>query len=115
MKNKKLCFDYKKKRVCLRVKECSFFNRFRGLMFRRKENSKNLLFDFKKPVSYPIHSYFVFFRFVVLWFDSENNLIDKRLVKPFCFRIKPDKKFSKLVEIPLNKKNADLVKLLVGE
>ena len=43
MKNKKDCFRYNKEKICLDVKECGFFERFRGLMFRKKNFSDILL------------------------------------------------------------------------
>lgn len=115
MKNKKDCFRYNKEKICLDVKECGFFERFRGLMFRKKNFSDILLFDFKKPVGYSIHSWFVFFDFLAVWIDENDNVIEIKRVKPFVFRIKPKQKFSRLIEIPFSDKNKKTIQKLVEE
>ena len=84
-------------------------------MFTSKKNAKALIFEFKSKSREPIHSFFGFFPFVVIWLDKSNKIIDLELVKPFRFFIRPKKSFSKLVEIPVNKKYMKIVKLLVGD
>lgn len=85
--------------------ECkSIFSRFRGLMFRKKENSVALLFDFQKPVKIAIHSFFVFFPFIAFWLDKKNKIQEREFVRPFRFYIRPRKNYFKLLEIPINKK-----------
>jgi len=113
MKDRELCFKYKGKELKLNLKECNFFERFRGLMFRKKSFSDCLLFDFKKPVLWSIHSFFVNFDFIAIWLDDKNNVIETKKVKPFIFRIKPKQKFSKLVEIPMTKQNKNMIQNLV--
>lgn len=89
-------------------------NKLIGLMFKGRENDI-LLFEFDKEGIYPIHSFFVFFSFLALWLDKNNNLIDKRIVKPFELYIRPKKPFRKLIEIPFNDKNKKIVDFLVGK
>jgi len=70
-----------------------------GLMFRTRKTAP-LEFEFKKEVNIPIHSFFVFFPFKATWYDKKNNVIEKRIVKPFRCGIKPSRPFSRLVEEP---------------
>jgi uncharacterized membrane protein (UPF0127 family) len=101
-----------KKHFNLKVKKLSYFNRILGLMFKSK-NSEILLFDFGKNVKIPIHSLFVFFPFLAVWLDDKNKIIEKRVVKPFCLSVLPKRSFFKLVEIPINDKNKELVHKLL--
>lgn len=96
--------QYKNKKINLEVKKCNFFQRFSGLMFTRQETARALFFDFEKEVRIPIHSFFVFFPFVAIWLDDKNQVIEKRIVKPWKFSILPKKPFVNLIEIPLNSK-----------
>ena len=98
----------KGKSIFVSVKKLSFFGRFSGLMFKTSQ-TENLLFDFGKNVLMPIHSFFVFFHFLAIWVDEENNLIEKRIVCPFCVSVSPKKEFNKLIEIPINEKNKKIV------
>jgi len=104
---------HKNKKFELNVKVCNFFQRFSGLMFRRRENAPALLlFDFEKPVRMKIHSWFVFFPFLAVWLDGKNKVLEIKKVKPFRFVIFPKKSFNKLVEIPCSQKYYNIVKLL---
>jgi uncharacterized membrane protein (UPF0127 family) len=106
----KINFNYKNKKFSLEVKKCNLFEAIRGLMFRRRESAPALLlFDFKKPKKMKIHSCFVFFPFVALWLDDKNNVIEIRTVKPWKFYVLPEKKFRRLIEIPVNKKYSKLL------
>lgn len=82
-------------------------------MFRKKEISPALLFEFNKNTSLEIHSFFVSFSFLALWLDEKNNLLEKKIVKPNKIKIKPKEKYRKLVEIPLNRKFDDIISNLV--
>ena len=99
----KLFLNYKSKKFGLNVEVCNWFRRFWGLMFCRREKAKSLMFVFDKPKNISIHSYFVFFSFVVIWLDDKNKIVDLRRVKPLEFRISSRKPFTKIVEIPVNK------------
>ena len=95
------------------IKKVGFFGKVRGLMFRRRESAKCLLFKFAKPSRIRIHSFFVFFSFLAVWLDGENRVVDLKIVRPFSPRVLPKASASQLLEIPLNRKNARLVRLLV--
>jgi uncharacterized membrane protein (UPF0127 family) len=94
------------------VKKLKEFEKAIGLMFRRKEKCPLMLFEFKKPINKRIHSLFVFFKFAAIWLDKKNNVIDKKIVKPFRFSVGSKKVFYKLLEIPLNKNYSKEIKLL---
>ena len=99
----KTSFNYKSKRINLDVKSCNVVERAIGLMFKKREKARALLFDFKKPVSISIHSFFVFFPFIAVWLDNKNKVVDIKRIKPFILAVKPKKSFTKIVEIPINK------------
>jgi uncharacterized membrane protein (UPF0127 family) len=101
---------FKKNKFHLEVKRVSFFGRLFGLMFKSK-NTSNLLFDFFRDRREAIHSFFVFFDFLVLWLDEKNKVLGYRKVRPFSPHIKPKFKFRKIVEIPLNDGNKRIVRL----
>ena len=96
------------KKLTINVRELSYLGMARGLMFRGR-NCDNLLFDFKKEGRFAIHSWFVFFPFLALWLDEKNKVVEKKIVKPFCFHIRPKNKFRKLIEVPLNRENTDVI------
>ncbi len=79
-------------------------------MFRSKE-FPNLLFDFKKKNLYAIHSFFVFFPFLALWLDEQNQVIDWKIVSSWVPYVAPKSPYVKLVEIPCNKKNDSIIRL----
>ncbi len=95
------------------VKKVFNLGKIRGLMFRKKENSPALLFEFKGDTLLEIHSFFVSFPFLALWLDEKNKILEKKIVKPNKIKIKPKEKYRKLVEIPLNKKFDDIISNLV--
>jgi uncharacterized membrane protein (UPF0127 family) len=112
---KTILFIYNKKKFQIKAKLCNSFEKFFGLMFKNREKSVALLFEFKKPVNLKIHSLFVFFPFVAVWFDNKNKIVDLKMIKPFTPTISPKKSFSKLLEIPINKRYSEKIKLLVGD
>ncbi len=103
------------KNLFLDVKKCNGLHRFKGLMFLKRKKAEALLFDFDKPHKGAIHSLFVFFSFVAAWLDSEGKIIEIRKIKPFVPFVFIRKSYSRLVEIPINKKYSNIVKLLVGD
>jgi uncharacterized membrane protein (UPF0127 family) len=105
--------NFKGKDIEIKMKKVSFLGKIRGLMFRGK-NTKNLFFELSK-FDKKIHSYFVFFNFLALWLDKNNNVIRADIVKPFRFSIMPEKRAKFLIEIPFNKKNKRILELLVGK
>jgi len=114
MKNKKIDFRYKGKGFKINLKVCNFFERFSGLMFCPRQKARALLFKFKKPVNIKIHSLFVFFPFIALWLDDKNQILCLKVVKPFTFSIGFNGKFKRFIEIPLNLRYKEIIKLLVG-
>lgn len=105
---------YKKKHFTVDVKKVSLFERFSGLMFKNSMTD-NLLFEFKKDNDLSIHSLFVFFPFLALWIGDKNKVIDFRIVESFSLSVTPKRKFRKLVELPMNKKNKKIFDFFVGK
>lgn len=83
----------------IKIKEAKGINRYLGLMFKVKPCI--IYWNFKKPVTTNIHSMFCR-KFFAIWLDDKNNIIKIKLVKPFQFNIKPEKEYSRLIEIPLS-------------
>ncbi len=109
--------SYKNKKINLEVRNCKyFFQKIRGLMFRRRGNAPALLlFDLKNPHRFKIHSLFVFFPFVAVWLDDKNNILEIKRINSWKFCILPKKKFCKLVEIPCNKRYKGILPILVED
>ena len=105
-----------KKSVNVLVRKTGFFSKGFGLMFRTK-NTKNLLFEFNKDVNKlgTLTSYFVFSPFLAVWLDKNNKVVDARLIKPFVLSIPQKKSFRKIVEVPVNVKNKNIIKFFVGK
>ena len=95
----KITLSYQKKKIALHVKKLKGMERYRGLMFRKKEN---VLFEFKKDVNLAFHSLFVFFPFLMIWLDKKNKVLEYRRVNPFTWCVLPERSFRKVVEIPLS-------------
>lgn len=113
MKKKTIRLNYKDKNIVLDLKNCNYLDKVVGLTFTRKKKAKALLFEFDKPVLRAIHSLFVFFDFVAIWISEEGKVIEVKIVKPWNFIVSPIERFTKLIEIPINKKYSDVVNLLV--
>jgi uncharacterized membrane protein (UPF0127 family) len=110
---KTIIIKNKKKRIKISTESCNFFKKFSGLMFSRREKADILLFEFNQKQKIRIHSLFVFYKFIAVWLDNKDNIIDLKVVKPFNLCISPKKSGFKLVEIPINFRNKKVVKLLV--
>jgi uncharacterized membrane protein (UPF0127 family) len=76
------------------------FSKARGLMFRSKDFKTPLVFLWKKPGIYPIHSFFCR-KFLAIWF-RKGRIIDEKVVEPWRVSVTPKEKFDELLEIPLN-------------
>lgn len=96
-----IIINYKNKKITLDVKKLKGLERYRGLIFK-KRNSEILLFEFKKDVKLVFHSLFVFFPFLLLWLDNNNRIIEYHRVNPFTPCVFPRKPFRKVVEIPIS-------------
>lgn len=103
---------YRGRKIKVPARKVSFFGKVSGLMFRKRDTD-NLIFENAKGLS--LHSFFVFFVFLVLWVDDADNVLDFRIIKPFSLGVKSRKSFSKIVEIPLNKRNSKIIDFFVGE
>ena len=98
-----------------KIKKVNFIGKATGLMFCRREKADSLLFEFKKPIKMKIHSYFVFFPFLAIWLNKDDKILALKKVKPFKINIGISKSYSKLLEIPINKKNKKIIELLDGD
>jgi uncharacterized membrane protein (UPF0127 family) len=101
-----------KKIIIKNLKKLSEFQKGIGLMFHKLDKCPAMLFEFQKPTKMRIHSLFVFFKFAAVWLDDKNNIVDKKIVKPFRLSISSKKPFYRLVEIPLNKYYKKEIELL---
>jgi len=106
--------NFSGKTIEIKVKKVSLLGKFLGLMFKTK-NTKTLLFNFNKFDGKNIHSLFVFFPFLAVWLDENNKVIKREIVRPFTLLIKAPKKTKRLIEIPLNKSNKELLSRLVDK
>lgn len=93
----------------LDVKELNYLQGVKGLMFTSKETAKPLLFNSRRG----IHSFFVFYKFLILWLDVKNNVVDYRIVKPWKLHLSSEKPFTKFIEIPINSKYREIVDFVV--
>jgi len=105
---------FRGKTVSLPVRRTGFLRRGFGLMFRTSF-TENLLFEFNAPRRYPFTAFCVFFPFLMIWLDDKNSVLGARVVKPFEWSIKPTFSFTKVVEIPVNERNRELVAFFVGK
>ena len=108
----------KNKEVEIPVKQLSILGKFKGLMFSRREKAEILLFEFYKPTKNTFHSLFCFFPFYILWIDQENNVLEVKKCKLWRLKIVPSprvKSYSKVIEIPINKKNESILKIIDEE
>lgn len=108
----KIGLKFKNKKINFDVEVCKW--KFLGLMFSRREKAKALLFDFKKSRRVKIHSFFCP-KFLAVWLDDKNKIIEIQKILPWRFHILPKKKFWKLVEIPCNGRYEDILHCLVGD
>lgn len=109
----KFCFKYKRKRICLDIDKCEGLNQGLGLMFKRRQRARALLFNFKRLTRQPIHSFFMSFPFIAIWLDEKNKVVETKIFRPFSL-YQPKTKFRKMIEIPINSKYQKQVGLLVG-
>ncbi|MGD9276433.1 MAG: DUF192 domain-containing protein [Candidatus Pacearchaeota archaeon] len=106
-------FEFKrgKKKFKINAHKCNISST--GLMFKRRKNAKALIFNFKKSSRMALTSLFVFFEFLVLWLDERDNVVDMKICKPWKVYINTKKSFSKILEIPKNKKYEKIIKKLI--
>ncbi len=111
----KLSVKYKGKSISIPVSETGFISRGLGLTFKTR-NTSNLLFDFLKPVTIEgtLTSVFVFFDFLAIWTDKNNNVVDYKIIKPFTLSIVQRKQFYKIIEVPVNSDNKRIIEFFIG-
>lgn len=63
----------------------SFFQKARGLMFRKPEQDTAYIFPFKNERIIGIHMLFVFSSIDVLWLNAEKEVVEKRQLKSWTF------------------------------
>ena len=102
------------KAINLEVRKVSGLGRYSGLMFRTR-NTASLLFEFKNWKTASIHSFFVFFSFLAVWTDKKNKIVALEFVRPFRFLVRPGRASTKLIEIPINLKNGQILDFFVGK
>lgn len=87
-----------------RARWCSsFLCRLRGLTFRRRIAATDSLVlvertDSKSATS--IHMFFVFFSIAAIWIDSNGQIVDKHVARPFRPIYVPDKPARYVLETP---------------
>jgi uncharacterized membrane protein (UPF0127 family) len=104
-----ILIGYKGKKIKVNAERCSLFEEFKGLMFSKREKAEILLFDFNIKQKIRIHSFFVFYDFIAVWLDDKNKVVDIKKVSPFKFCVSPKEACFKLVEIPINSKNKEII------
>ncbi|HLC54493.1 MAG TPA: hypothetical protein VJK07_02570 [Candidatus Nanoarchaeia archaeon] len=102
-----------KKQLFSNVVETGFFRRGLGLMFRTR-NTENLLFAFKTRGNSgrALTAVFVFFPFVVVWLDKRRKVVDMRYVLPWELYIHTKRRFSTILEFPVNPLNQGIISFL---
>jgi len=99
-----------------KVRKLGFLEKGFGLMFTRRKRARALLFEFNKPVNFHLTSLFVFFPFLAIWLDKNNNVLEKKIVRPWKITISSSvKSYYKIIEIPINKFYSSSVRDLVGQ
>jgi len=109
-----MIIKYKNKEIRVSAKKLNEFQKFTGLMFKSRK-TENLLFDFPNDTKTPIHSLFVFFKFLIVWLDRDNNVLEYKIVEPFALIVKPEKPFRRFIELPLNRENKEIIYFIVGK
>lgn len=115
MKRERVGLSYKGKKIFIEVRKIVGLI---GFMFTNRDNADAVVFNFNKKFNLGLHSWFVFFPFLVVWLDNKNRIVEMKIMRPFSSYFAPQKNVSKVVEIPLNQKYKKIVekmKKLVGK
>ncbi len=102
------------KTINIEARKVSELGKYSGLMFKTR-NTENLLFEFKNWKTASIHSFFVFFSFLAVWVGEKNKIVDFKIVRPFRVFTRSRKPSTKLIEIPINLKNRQILDFFVGK
>lgn len=114
MKRKNIIFEKEDVSVKIELSCVPFFRQGIGLMFSKRERANALLFNFGRNTNISLFSYFVYYPFIAIWLDEDDNVIDIRVVDPFLFGIRPSKKFRKVIEIPISQKYKEVCDFLLN-
>jgi hypothetical protein len=96
------------KKIDFEADECKGIWKILGLMFRKQATAKTLIFNFKTPKRRSIHSLFCPY-FLAIWL-LKGKIVDYRFVKKNQLSVKPSSIFDTLIEVPLNRKNENIIK-----
>jgi uncharacterized membrane protein (UPF0127 family) len=107
---KKITLKHNNKKFPLIVKDCNLLEKVLGLMFFKQKAL--LLFNFKKPKKFKIHSFFCA-PFLAVYTDEKNDIQEIIKITSWKPLILPRNKFNKLIEIPLIPKYSKLTKHLL--
>ena len=111
MKNFYIKFKGKKIEIS-NVKKVYGFQKGIGLMFSSRKKAKALLFEFEKSAKMSFTSLFVFFPFLMIWFNETNEVINIKKISPFTFHIPSLKPCRKVLEVPFNSDYEEIIKKL---
>ena len=102
-----------KKKLSVNVLKMNFLTQYLGLMFSSSKTSIRL-FSYSKDCGIMIHSWFVFYPFLIVWLDKSKKVIGFKKVLPFTSCVIPKKKFRHFIEIPFNSLNKKILSNFVS-
>ncbi len=82
----------------------SFFEKFKGLMFEKKENFDYALVFFLKKntkLGASVHMLFVFFPICILYLGENKKVVEKAVLEPWTFNYTPKKPAKYFIELPV--------------
>ncbi len=103
----------RRRQLQIDIKRVGFFTQFIGLMFSRRKTPIRL-FSYSSDRKVPIHSWFVFYDFLIVWLDSKNKIVSWKVVKPFTSLVLPTRVCRAFLEIPLDGKYRKEIDFVVG-
>ncbi len=112
-KNKKVVVSVGKRKKIFTVRGVPFWYEGFGLMFKSKKKARPLLFSYNISTRMSIFSLCIPFEFLAVWLDKKNNFIESKVVKLGERGIYPNKKFRKLIEIPMTKNYKALIDFIL--
>jgi hypothetical protein len=97
-----------RKKIKIDAKECCGLGKVIGLMFSRQNKARARVFKFNRVTRMSIHSIFCP-KFLAIWM-LKGKIIDYEIVDKTRFSIRPASLFDTLIEVPINKKYAKVLK-----
>lgn len=100
MRARKIVFGFNNQKIIVNdyIICRGLLSKIRGLMFRRKNYSKPLLFVWESAKKRAIHSFFCR-KFLAVWMFND-EIIKTQIVEPWEGYVVPKEKFNFLLEIP---------------